>query len=186
MTQLRSRLGLAVALALASTACAGFAADPPGADMPAEHALSAAGVVGAQIAARNTKGIKPAVLQCMLDLPLDAFVPMLREQLTLALTPDELAVTEAAYGGPTRDRILRYGVAMAYRSRGMAPPGGDVVFSATEAAELDRFAMTSAGDKLYRQGILLQPKFVKIREKYTFPLFKACKDKGEAEAASAP
>ena len=183
MPHLRPGLPLAIALAFAGLPGLAAAADAPGTDLAAEHALSAAGMAGAQIAARASKNIKPAALQCLLALPPDAFVPMFREQLSLALTPDELAATEAVYGGPLRDKILRYGVAMVYRSRGLEPPGGDVVFTPAESVVMDRFAMTSAADKLYRQDALSQPALAKIREKYTLPLFKACRDKGEASAA---
>lgn len=183
MPPLRSRLVLAAALAFAAVADPGRAADAPSADMPAEHALSAAGVAGAQIAARNATNLKPAALQCILDLPPDVFVTMFHEQLSQALTPDELAATEAFYGGLLRDKILRHGVAAVYLARGLEAPGGDVVFTREESAAMDRFAMSSAADKLYRQDVLSKPAFARIREKTTLPLFKACRDKGEAGAA---
>jgi hypothetical protein len=173
----RSCLALVATLAFA----AGAAEAPD--DMPAEHALSAAGVAGAQIAARRAGNLAPAALQCILDLRPDVFVPMFHEQLTLALTPDELAATEAFYGGPLRDKILRDGVAAVYHARGLPPPGGDVVFTPAERAAMDRFETTSAGDKLYRQATLSKPEFARIREKTTLPLFQACRDKGEAGAA---
>ena len=183
MLHLSSCLVLAAGFVLASVTQPGRAADASSGDMPAEHALSAAGLAGAQIAARNAKNLKPAALQCILDLPPDVFVPMFHEQLSSALTPDELVATEAIYGGALRDKILRHGVAAVYRARGLEPPGGDVVFTPAESAQMDRFAMSSAADKLYRQDVLSKPAFAKIREKYTLPLFKACKDKGEAGAA---
>jgi hypothetical protein len=181
MPHLRPRFRLALALAFAAVRVS--AADAPAADLPAEHALSAAGVVGAQIAARQAGGLKPAALQCILDLRPDAFVAMYHEQLSLALTADELAATEAFYGGPLRDKILRHGVAAVYHARGLEPPGGDVVFTPTESAAMDRFHASSAADKLYRQNVLSKPEFARIREKTTLPLFKACRDKGEASAA---
>lgn len=174
----RSCLALLATLAVASVA----AAAAPQADMPAERALSAAGVAGAQIAARDAK-LQPAALQCILDLPPDVFAPMFHEQLSRALTPDELDATEAIYGGPLRDKILRHGVAAVYLARGLQPPERDAVFTPAESAEMDRFAMSSAADKLYRQDVLSKPEFARIREKTTLPLFKACKDKGEAPAA---
>ena len=183
MLHSHSCLALALALVLASVPGLGRAGDGPTVDMPAERALSAAGLAGAQIAARKAGNLKPAALQCILELPPDVFVPMFHEQLSAALTPDELAATEAFYGGPLRDKILRFGVALVYRSRGLEPPGGNVIVTPGENAEMDRFATTSAGDKLYRQDVLRQPALAKIREKYTLPLFKACKDKGEAGAA---
>lgn len=179
----RPLLELCTAFLLAVVSGVAGAADAPAADLAAEHALSAAGVATAQIAARNAGNLKPAALQCILDLSPDVFVPMFHEQLTLALTPGELAATEAHYSGPLRDKILRQGVAAVYRARGLQPPGGDVVLTPAESAEMDRFAMTSAADKLYRQGVLAKPEFARIREKTTLPLFKACRDKGEASAA---
>ena len=152
-------------------------------ELPAEHALSAAGLAGAQIQAKGLKGIAPVALQCILGLKPDVFVPMVRKQLTISLTRDELAATESIYGGHLRDKIFVFGVAMVYRAHGLPSPTGEVTFTPEEDAELKQFVDTSAGRKLFKDRVLDTPAMTEIRQAATAQVFGACKSKGESNHA---
>ncbi len=150
--------------------------------MPAERALAASALFGLRTRAEQAKNLSAEMKRCVIGIQPDALVPTYRRMLESVLTRDEIAQAEDIYGSELGPKIVRLGIAMYYQRAGKAPPDGEVTFTASENAVMDRFAATAAGDKLFKQALLDSGEPRKMLDARIGELLTQCRD----TAASAP
>ena len=142
------------ALAFFAQACA---ADESPSPSFAQATFAKSSLVGMQLSVRRAQlqGKVPAtVSECVQLLDDSSFIQVFASLLAENLTPSERQDTDHFFSTPVGRKYAKHGLMQVYTAVGETPPEPVPTFSDPEYKELERFASTTAGEKLIVRKVL--------------------------------